>query len=172
MKKHKEFPEECRKKICVQLCFTREELRDELLKRTTYIAVPMQTDAPDAADWSERLLLTADEDLWVGDRLQEAADRVSDLLSDYLAGKSCSFDECGHCCMTLLLPCEAVPGIGDRIARIIKEIFVLHVLSRWFDDRLPEKAQYLALQCREAEELLRARLNHRTRPIVRPYRAL
>lgn len=160
------------KKICVQLYIDRDEMRDELLKRTTYIAVPMQSTLPGSDDSPERLLLTADEEVWVNDRLQEACDRVSDLVAGYLAGDGCSFDEQGHCCMTLLLPREAIPGTEERIARLVKELFVLYVLARWFDDRLPEKAQYLALQYNEAEDLLRARLNRRTRPIVRPHRAI
>lgn len=70
--------------------------------------------------------------------------------------------------MTLLLPGATVPGTADRIARIIKEIFVLYVLSHWFADRLPEKSQYAALQYDEAMDLLKARLHRRSRPIVRP----
>ena len=75
-------------------------------------------------------------------------------------------------CRELLLPGAAVPGSADRIARIIKEIFVLYVLSHWFDDRLPEKAQYIVLQYDEAMDLLKARLNRRVRPIERPVRFL
>ena len=156
-------PERIEKKICVQLRIDRDELRDELLKRTTYIAVPLQGNGQDTEEYYDRLLLTADEDIWVGDRLQ---------LAGYLTGDGCTFDEQGHCCMTLLLPCATVPGTADRIARIIKEIFVLYVLTHWFDDRLPEKAQYIALQYDEAIDLLKARLNRRSRPIVRPVRHL
>ena len=162
-------PERIEKKICVQLRIDRDELRDELLKRTTYIAVPLQGNGQDTEEYYDRLLLTADEDIWVGDRLQEAGDRVCEVLAGYLTGDGCTFDEQGHCCMTLLLPCATVPGTADRIARIIKEIFVLYVLTHWFDDRLPEKAQYIALQYDEAIDLLKARLN---RPIVRPVRHL
>ncbi len=165
-------PERIEKKICVQLRIDRDELRDELLKRTTYIAVPLQGNGQDAEEYYDRLLLTADEDIWVGDRLQEAGDRVCEVLAGYLTGDGCTFDEQGHCCMTLLLPCATVPGTADRIARIIKEIFVLYVLTHWFDDRLPEKAQYIALQYDEAIDLLKARLNRRSRPIVRPVRHL
>lgn len=171
-RKFTNIPVKGEKKICVQLRIDREELREELLKRTTYVAVPMQAEGQDAEDYYDRLLLTADEDIWVGDRLQEAADRVCEVLSGYLAGDGCTFDEQGHCCMTLLLPGATVPGTADRIARIIKEIFVLYVLSHWFDDRLPEKAQYLVLQYDEAMDLLKARLNRRTRPIERPVRYL
>lgn len=152
-------PERIEKKICVQLRIDRDELRDELLKRTTYIAVPLQGNGQDPEEYYDRLLLTADEDIWVGDRLQEAGDRVCEVLAGYLTGDGCTFDEQGHCCMTLLLPCATVPGTADRIARIIKEIFVLYVLTHWFDDRLPEKAQYIALQYDEAIDLLKARLN-------------
>ena len=74
--------------------------------------------------------------------------------------------------MTFLHPFATVPVRADRIARIIKEIFVLYVLTHWFDDRLPEKAQYIALQYDEAIDLLKARLNRRSRPIVRPVRHL
>lgn len=40
-------PERIEKKICVQLRIDRDELRDELLKRTTYIAVPLQGNGQD-----------------------------------------------------------------------------------------------------------------------------
>ena len=167
-KKELNAPRGIEKKICVQLRIDREELRDELLKRTTYVAVPMQAEGADAESYYDKLLLTADEDSWVGDRLQEAADRVCEVLAGYLTGEGCSFDKQGHCCMTLLLPGATVPGTADRIARIIKEIFVLYVLSHWFADRLPEKSQYAALQYDEAMDLLKARLHRRSRPIVRP----
>lgn len=39
-------PERIEKKICVQLRIDRDELRDELLKRTTYITVPLQGNGP------------------------------------------------------------------------------------------------------------------------------
>ena len=90
----------------------RDELRDELLKRTTYIAVPLQGTGQDTEEYYDRLLLTADEDIWVGDRLQEAGDRVCEVLAGYLTGDGCTFDEQGHYCMTLLLPCADRPGDG------------------------------------------------------------
>ena len=93
-------PEKIEKKICVQLRIDRDELRDELLKRTTYIAVPLQRNGQDSEEYYDRLLLTADEDIWVGDRLQEAGDRVCEVLAGYLTGDGCTFDEQGHCCMT------------------------------------------------------------------------
>ena len=52
-------PERIEKKICVQLRIDRNELRDELLKRTTYIAVPLQGTGQDTEEYYDRLLLTA-----------------------------------------------------------------------------------------------------------------
>lgn len=105
-------PERIEKKICVQLRIDRDELRDELLKRTTYITVPLQGNGQDSEEYYDRLLLTADEDIWVGDRLQEAGDRVCEVLAGYLTGDGCTFDEQGHCCMTLLLPWCDRTGYG------------------------------------------------------------
>lgn len=51
-------PERIEKKICVQLRIDRDELRDELLKRTTYIAVPLQGNGQDTEEYYDRLLLT------------------------------------------------------------------------------------------------------------------
>ena len=65
-RKFTNIPVKGEKKICVQLRIDREELREELLKRTTYVAVPMQAEGQDAEDYYDRLLLTADEDIWVG----------------------------------------------------------------------------------------------------------
>ena len=47
-------PERIEKKICVQLRIDRDELRDELLKRTTYIAVPLQGNGQDTEEYYDR----------------------------------------------------------------------------------------------------------------------
>ena len=161
----------CRKRKCVRISVTREDLRDELLKRTTYIALPVRADKDDDDDRYERLLLTVDEEPWVTDRLQEAGDRVADVVSAYLVNEGCSFDECGHYCLTLLLPLDTEPGIEHRVMRLVREIMVLYVLMCWFCERLPEKFHYLSLQYNEAIELLRTRINRRTTPVLRSIRA-
>ena len=68
------------KKICVHVVIGVDELMQELLKRTSYMAVSLSSDGAATEGWSDRWILTGDELLWARDRMQEACDRIMVLF--------------------------------------------------------------------------------------------
>ena len=52
------------KKICVHVVIGVDELMQELLKRTSYMAVSLSSDGAATEGWSDRWILTGDELLW------------------------------------------------------------------------------------------------------------
>ena len=73
------------KKICVHVVIGVDELMQELLKRTSYMAVSLSSDGAATEGWSDRWILTGDELLWARDRMQEACDRINGVVSAYLS---------------------------------------------------------------------------------------
>lgn len=155
------------KKICVHVIIDVAELVQELMKRTSYMAVSLAPDGIAAEGWSDRWILTEDELPWTKDRMQEAYDRIQDVVSAYLVDPHGSVEEEGIFSFALVLPKEVLPGVEDAVKRTIREAFISYVLFCWCNDRIPEKASYQLSLFNENLNLLRVRLNKRRTPVRR-----
>lgn len=159
------------KKICVHVVIGVDELMQELLKRTSYMAVSLSSDGAATEGWSDRWILTGDELLWARDRMQEACDRINDVVSAYLSETCVPPVQEDTFSFVLVLPDEVFPGMDGVVKRTIREAFISYVLFCWYIDRIPDKASYQLSQFEENLNLLRVRLNRRRVPIRRPVRS-
>lgn len=158
------------KKICVHIVIEVEELMQELLQRTSYMAISLSQDELGVEGWSDRWILSGDELLWARDRMQEAYDRINGVVSAYLSEACEPVVEDDAFGFVLVLPKEMSPGSDGVVKRMIREAFISYVLFHWYIDRFPDKAPYQMSQFEDNLNLLRARLNRRTVPVRRPVR--
>lgn len=158
------------KKICVHVVIGVDELMQELLKRTSYMAVSLSPDGAATEGWSDRWILTGDELLWARDRMQEACDRINGVVSAYLSETCVPPVQEDTFSFVLVLPDEVFPGTDGVVKRTIREAFISYVLFCWYIDHIPDKASYQLSQFEENLSLLRVRLNRRRVPIRRPVR--
>lgn len=159
------------KKICVHIVIRVDELMQELLKRTSYMAVSLSPDETATEGWSDRWILTSDELLWARDRMQEAYDRINGVVSAYLSETYIPPIQEDVFNFVLVLPEELSSGTDGVVKRTVREAFISYVLFCWYIDRIPDKASYQMSQFEENLNLLRVRLNRRRVPIRRPVRS-